>query len=98
MLSAKPYLWALGLLWGLPLLVVAGGYLVLPKDGPDEQCGGLGILCGLSPAETLLLWGLLASAVLVPLGVVAVALISLVQRRRRGPVPHEAASGRRADN
>lgn len=77
--ALRPHLVALGLLWGLPLLLVVGGYLVLPKDKPNAQCGGLGFGCSLSDADAVLLIGMLASPYLVAAGIVAVLLIAIVQ-------------------
>lgn len=78
----RPHLVALGLLWGLPLLLVVGGYLVLPKDNPGAQCEGLGFGCTLSQADTVLLLGMLAAPYLVGAGIVAVLLIAVVQLAR----------------
>ncbi len=75
----RPHLVALGLLWGLPLLLVVSGYLLLPKDDPQAQCGGLGFGCSLSDADAVVLIGMLASPYLVAAGIVAVLLIAVVQ-------------------
>ena len=53
MRTARPYLWTLGLLWGLPALLVAGGYSVLDKEVQSGTCRGIGIGCRLSDADGL---------------------------------------------
>lgn len=80
--TTRAYAWLLGLLWGLPLLVTAVGYAVLPKGVGPEQCEGIGFGCTLSPADTLLLLAGMASVVLVPAGLVGVIVIVVVQARR----------------
>ena len=78
----RPYLWALGILWLLPAVAVLLGYLVLPKHNPSGQCEGIGFGCTLTPADTVVLLGMLAAPVLLVAGLVAVIVISLVQSRR----------------
>ena len=78
----RPYAWLLGILWGLPLLVTAVGYAVLPKEVGPEQCEGIGFGCALSPADTLLLLAGMASIALVPAGILGVVVISVLQARR----------------
>jgi hypothetical protein len=78
----RPYAWLLGVLWGLPLLVTAVGYAVLPKDVGPEECEGIGFGCALSPADTLLLLAGMASVALVPAGILGVVVIAVLQARR----------------
>ena len=77
-----PYAWLLGVVWGLPLLVTAVGYALLPKDVGPEQCEGIGFGCALSPADTLLLLAGMSSIVLVPVGLLGVVVIAVVQTQR----------------
>ena len=80
---ARAYLWALGLLWLLPAVIVGFGYLVSPKDLPDGQCEGIGFGCSLSPADGVLLMGVLASPILFSAGLVAIFVITVVRNRQR---------------
>jgi hypothetical protein len=80
----RPYAWALGILWLLPLVLVLMGYLVLPGDVPPGECEGIGFGCSTSPEDTLALMVALASPGLLVLGLVAVGLIAWMQRRSRG--------------
>ena len=75
----RPYLWVLGVLWLLPVLLVAGAWLVLPQDLPAGQCEGIGFGCTLSPADSALLLGVLAGPTLLGLGVLGVAVVAIVQ-------------------
>jgi hypothetical protein len=79
---ARPYLWALGVLWVLPTVAVATGYLLLPKDPPQGQCEGIGFGCVPAPNDTLLILGMLAAPFLLLAGLMAIASISFVDRRR----------------
>jgi hypothetical protein len=73
----------LGLLWGLPLLVTVVGYVILPKHVTAERCVGLGRLsCDLPPADTLLISALVATNVLVPAGLLGVAVLAVRHRSR----------------
>lgn len=80
--SARPYLWALGLLWVLPAVVVLVGYLVLPGDVPPGECEGIGFGCTTAPDDTLLLLAALAAPGLLGAGLIAVGVIAVAQRRR----------------
>ena len=80
--TLRPYAWLLGVVWGLPLLVTAVGYALLPKDVGPEQCEGIGFGCTLSPADTLLLLAGMSSIVLVPVGLLGVVVIAVVQTQR----------------
>jgi hypothetical protein len=76
----KPYLWALGLLWGVPALLVAIGYVVLDKDVSCDP-GTFGCM---SDAEGLLFFAFLVGApILGGLGVLAAVTIAVVQSVRR---------------
>lgn len=81
----RPHLVALGLIWGLPLVLVVGGHLVLPKDNPHAQCEGIGFGCTLSQADSILLLGMLATPYLVGAGALAVLAIAIVQLVRDRP-------------
>lgn len=83
----RPYAWTLGLLWGVPGAVVLVGYLVLSKDVPPGQCEGIGFGCTLSPADTLVLLGMMAAPFLAAAGAVAVVLIALIRGRSRSHQP-----------
>jgi hypothetical protein len=90
MISIKPYLWTLGLLWGLPTCGIVIGYLLLDKDVPPGSCEGIGFGCTLSPADTLMLWAMLSLPVFVTAGVVGVIVVAVVQWlriRREGGRP-----------
>jgi hypothetical protein len=78
-----PYLWMLGVLWLLPILLVILGYLVLDKDVPPGACEGIGFGCQLSPADGLLLVAVVYGVpVLFPAGLIGVLVIAIVQSRR----------------
>ncbi len=82
--AARTYLWALGLLWLLPILVFLVGYAVLDKDVHGASCEGIGFGCSLSDADSLaLLMGLFVAPVAAPAGLIAVAAIAFVRHRRR---------------
>lgn len=80
--SARPHVLALLLLWGLPAAVVWVGSVLVPDERPDVECGGLGVFCGMSPAEEIVFYGYVAAPVLIVLGLVALIVISVVQARR----------------
>ena len=80
--TLRPYAWLLGVVWGVPLLVTAVGYALLPKDVGPEQCEGIGFGCTLAPADTLLLLAGMSSIVLVPVGLLGVVVIAVVQTQR----------------
>ena len=90
----RPYAVALGLLWGLPALLVVGLHLILPRTNPTGQCTGIGFGCTLPPADGVLLLGMIAAPVLLLVGLVACVVIAVVtavvtarrDRRQRGPV------------
>ena len=85
--SARPYLWALGIVWGLPALAVGVGYGVLPKHLEGGGCEGIGFGCSLTPADAVLFLGVLASGPLLVAGLVAMVVIAVAQSRRRGRAP-----------
>lgn len=80
--SARPYLWALGLLWLLPAVAVVVGHLTLPDEPSSGQCEGIGFGCTPAPNDAVLLLGLMAAPFLFAAGIVAVAIIALFQHRR----------------
>jgi hypothetical protein len=80
--ALKPYAWTLGVLWGLPLVAVGIGYLLLPHEVPAGQCSGLGFGCTLSLADTMLLLLVMVGPVLVTVGAIACAVIALLQLAR----------------
>jgi hypothetical protein len=90
----KPYGWAIALLWGLPALVVGIGHVVLPDHNSSGQCEGIGFGCTMTPADTILLLGMLAAPVLLIAGLAAIVGIAVWQSlARRGeradqPGPH----------
>ena len=79
----RPYAVALGLLWGLPLLLVLGLHYSLPRTNPDGRCDGIGFGCTLPPADGVLLLGMFAAPVLLLVGLVVCIVIAVVQARRR---------------
>lgn len=81
--AARPYVWALGLLWLLPAAVVTVGYAVLPDEPPAGQCEGIGFGCVPAPNDTVLLLGMLAAPFLLLAGILAIGIISFVRHRRR---------------
>lgn len=92
----RPYLWAIGICWALPLVVVLGGYLVLPGDVPPGECEDIGFGCTLSAQDTWFLPVGLASPFLFCAGLVAMLLIGWAQHRRRRPAAGEAEVPRTA--
>jgi hypothetical protein len=86
----RPYAVALGLLWGLPALLVVVLHLTLPQHVPGGGCEGIGFGCSLSPADGIVLLGMLAAPVLLLVGLVVCVVIAAVRarraRRERGPV------------
>ncbi|MBU5424105.1 hypothetical protein KQI48_15655 [Cellulomonas hominis] len=78
-----PYWTVLGALWGLPAAVGAVWWLLSPDENPGGQCEGIGFGCTLTPRDSVLFLGLLASPVLVLEGLLAVGLIALARWRRR---------------
>ena len=89
----RPYAVALGLLWGLPLLLVVVLHLTLPTHVAGGGCEGIGFGCSLAPADAVVLLGMLAAPVLLLVGLVglvACVVIAVVvarrDRRERGPV------------
>ena len=79
---SRPYAVALGILWGLPLLLATFLHLTLPKHNASGQCDGIGFGCTLPPADAVLFIGLFATPVLFVAGLLACGTIALVQRRR----------------
>jgi hypothetical protein len=78
----RPYAVALGLLWGLPLVLVVGLHLTLPRTNPGGQCEGIGFGCTLPAADAVLLLGMLAAPVLLLVGLVTCIAIAVVTSRR----------------
>ena len=83
--TARPYLWTLGICWLLPAGAVAAGRALLPEHNASGQCEGLGFGCTLSPADGVVLLGLVAAPFLIVAGLVACVLIAVVQHRRSRP-------------
>ena len=81
-MSVKPYLWALGLLWGLPAVAVTVGYLLLDKRVPPSECESVMFGC-VSEADAVLLLGMTSAYVLISAGAAVVAIIAGVQMLRR---------------
>lgn len=80
MRTLRPYLWALGLLWVLPAVLVAIGYAVLDKD---VSCDPSTFGC-MSQADGLLFFAFLIGApILGGAGVLTVVAIAVVQSVRR---------------
>jgi uncharacterized membrane protein len=79
---AKPYVWALGVVWALPAALAGLGYLLLPHEVGPGQCEGIGFGCTLTPADTLLVLAVLAAPVLLVVGVITCVVIAVVQHRR----------------
>ena len=86
----RPYAVALGLLWGLPLLLVVALHYLLPTDVPGGGCEGIGFGCSLAPADAVVLFGMFAAPVLLLVGLVVCVVIAVVthrrERREHGPV------------
>ena len=86
----RPYAVALGLLWGLPLLLVVLLHYTLPTHVAGGGCEGIGFGCSLAPADVVVFFGMLAAPVLLLVGLVACVVIAVVaarrDRRERGPV------------
>ena len=80
-MSVKPYLWALGLLWGLPAVAVTVGYLLLDKRVPPSECESVMFGC-VSEADAVLFLGMMSAYVLIPAGAAVVAVIAVVQMLR----------------
>ncbi|GGM89189.1 hypothetical protein GCM10009721_12970 [Terrabacter tumescens] len=78
----SPYLVALGLLWGLPLVLVLVLHVVLPDHNASGQCTGLGFGCTPAPSDAVLFLGYFAALPLLVLGLVACLVIAIVQHRR----------------
>jgi hypothetical protein len=91
--SARPYLLALGLLWGAPALLVLLLHLTLPDHNATGGCSGIGFGCSLPPSDAVVLLGLLAAAPLLLLGLVACLVIAVMQSRRRARQRPPAATG-----
>jgi hypothetical protein len=80
--SVRPYIVALGLLWGLPVVLVLVLHLTLPDHNASGQCTGLGFGCTPAPSDAVLLLGYLAALPLFLLGMGACLVIALVRARR----------------
>jgi hypothetical protein len=89
--SVRPYLVALGLLWGVPALLVLVLHLTLPDHNASGQCTGIGFGCTLTPADTVLFLGYFAALPLVLLGAVTCLVIAVVQARQAGRVGRDDA-------
>ena len=79
----RPYLWVIGLLWVTPAVGVVAAHLLLPDHNASGQCEGIGFGCATTPADSVVLMGLLASPFLLVTGVVAMTTIAVWQSRRR---------------
>jgi hypothetical protein len=80
----RPYALALGLLWGLPALLVAALHYSLPTASAG-QCSGIGFGCSLPPADAVVLLAMLAAPFLLLAGLVVCVVIAVVQARRTRP-------------
>jgi len=78
----RPYVVALALLWGVPFVLVVVLHLTLPRHNSGDQCAGIGFGCVPTPADSVLLVGLLAAPVLYVAGVVSCVVIAVRRRRR----------------
>jgi hypothetical protein len=81
------------MLWVLPAALAGVAWLVLPRDLPPGQCGGIGFGCTLSPADTALLLAALAAGPLLVLGLAGVLVVALVQGVRARQGAREPAPG-----
>ncbi|MFM6851451.1 MAG: hypothetical protein ACKOVB_20355 [Terrabacter sp.] len=79
----RPYAVALGLVWGLPALLVVALHYSLPTRIPGGGCVGIGFGCSLPPSDAVLLLGMVAAPVLLLVGLVVCVVIAVVQARRR---------------
>ncbi|MGO4597571.1 hypothetical protein [Terrabacter sp. 2RAF25] len=79
----RPYAVALGVLWGLPLLLVVGLHFSLPTTNPGGQCSGIGFGCTPPPADAVVLLAMFAAPVLLLAGLVVCIVIAVVRARRR---------------
>ena len=79
----KPYLWVVGLLWVAPATFVVVAHLLLPDENASGQCEGIGFGCATTPADTVVLLGVLASPFLLLAGALAMTAIA-VWRSRSG--------------
>lgn len=78
----RAYVLALGILWGLPALLVWYLHATLPTENVNGQCTGLGFGCTLSPADSVVFAALYAAPVLGLLGIGACAVIAVSRARR----------------
>lgn len=80
----KPYLWALGLTWALPALLVLVGWVVLSLTADATACLDPATCRSMEPATGLLL---VAAVFLLPVcavaGLLAVAVIAVRKAARR---------------
>ncbi|WP_028047413.1 hypothetical protein [Cellulomonas sp. URHE0023] len=76
----KPYIWALGIVWGLPVVAVVLGWVFLPHDNPDGACEGIGFGCSPSPADGLLIVAAMFGVpILTGVGLLVCGVIALMQ-------------------
>jgi hypothetical protein len=75
--EARPYLWVLGLLWAMPAVTVAGGYLLLSDDVDQNQQSVL------TERDTMLWLGIITAPFLFLLGLLAIAVIWYINYNRR---------------
>jgi hypothetical protein len=80
--SRGPYLWALGLIWGLPIVLTVGGYAAMwlffgPEDPHAEDSDRV------DPGFLVVLVGAMAAPYLFVIGLAVCGAIALVQLRRR---------------
>ena len=78
----RAYLLTLGILWGLPALLVWYLHATLPTENANGQCTGIGFGCTLSPADGVVFAALYAAPVLLLIGLAACAVIAVSRARR----------------
>lgn len=79
----RPYAWTLGLLWGLPAAAGLVLWLSLPHQPAPGSCDNHAVFCSMSPAEGVVLYGVIAAPFLFLAGLIAVIAIIFIQLRRR---------------
>ncbi len=78
----KPYAWVVVIAWVMPALGIGLAHLLLPDHNASGQCEGIGFGCQPTPADSVLVLGVLASPVLLISGVVAMVVIAIWRVRR----------------
>ena len=76
----RPYLWVAGLLWVTPAAAVVVAHLLLPDHNASGQCEGIGFGCATTPADTVVVLGLIASPFLLLAGAIAMTVIAVWQK------------------